>query len=110
MEDGFDALEAGGFGAQCVAGLAQALEPRGVFFAVGDFYFLANALRQGGTLPVGGDGDLQVAALDYRAVIKMAVFNVVDGVAENAASFAFLKDGAIHAWGAGGGDGQTGAV
>ena len=40
----------------------------------------------------------------------MTIFDVVDGIAEDAAGFGFLEDGMVYARGGSGGDGQAGVI
>jgi len=47
--------------------------------------FAAQALREGGAFASRGDSDLQVAAADYGAEEEVAVGNVVDAIAGDAA-------------------------
>ena len=53
------------------------------------FEFFAEALGERGAFAVGGNGDLEIAALDDRAVVEVAVIDVVDGVAEDVALVGF---------------------
>jgi len=91
---------------------AEPFEPGGVFGAELLFEFLAKALGERGAFAVGGDGDLEVAALDDGAVEEVAIIGVVDGVAEDAAGFGFAEDGGVDFGDGGGGDDEesTGQV
>lgn len=104
-------LESGGFrvggvGAEVVAGGAERIEPGGVFGSELLFEFLAKALSKRRTFAVGGDGDLQVAALDDGTIVEVAVVNVVDGVAEDLTLVGFTEDGGVDVVERGGGDDQ----
>ena len=70
----------------------------------------AQALRDGGAFAGRGDGDLQVAAADYGAEEEVAVGNVVDAVAGNAARDGFAIDGRIDFGHVGSGDDDEVAV
>ena len=95
VQDSFRAFRVWGFGAQDGARCAQFFQPFGVVFAVGFFQFHTDTLGQGGAFAVGGDGQLQIAALDDGAIVEMAVFDVIDSVAEDAARLTGLKHGLI---------------
>src|SRR6266852_1726265 len=97
-------------GAEHIARDAEPLDPCGVLGAELLLKLLAQSLRECRAFSVGGDGDLQVAALDDRAVVEMAVFDVVHGVAEQAALVGFLKHLLIHRALRGGCDNQKCAV
>jgi hypothetical protein len=74
-------LRGEGFAAQC----AKLGEPGAEIFGKLLVDFATQALRDGRAFAGRGDGDLQVAAADYRAEEEVAVGNVVDAVAGNAA-------------------------
>ena len=82
-------------GANLLARFAEGIEPAGVFGWILLLQFFAHALGESGAFSVGGDGDLQIAALHDGAVVKMAVRDVVHGVAEDATGLRFLKDGGV---------------
>ena len=95
---------AGRLRAKQVTGNAEPFEPGSVFGTELLFEFKAEALGKSRTFAVGGDGDLQIAALDDGAVVKMAVVDVVDGIAENVAAFGFGEDGGVEFANRSGGD------
>ena len=74
------------------------------------FEFFAETLSQGGAFAVGGDGDLEIAALDDRAVVEVAVVDVVHGVAEDVALVGFAIDLGVEIAERGGGDYEEGVV
>src|SRR5580693_1722468 len=89
-------IGAGAFRAKHVAGSAKPFEPIGV---LGDellFEFEAEALGESRALAVGGYSDLEIAALDNRAVVEMAAVGIVDGVAKDVAAFGFGEDGSVQ--------------
>ena len=98
-----------GLGAEGFAGGAEPLEPVFVFGAELFFEFFAEALGERGAFAVGGDGDLEIAALDDGAVVEVAVLDVVDGVAEDSALVGFEEDGGVDVWERGGGDDEKDA-
>src|SRR5258708_1814938 len=61
------------------------------------FELQAKTLRKRGTLAVGGNSDLQVAALHDRAIVKMAVLDVVHGIAQNSARVSLAKNSFVNA-------------
>src|SRR5262249_4188557 len=75
----------------------EPLEPAFVLRTKLRFEFFAQTLRESRTLTVGGNGDLQISALHDGAVIEMAVFDVIYGVAENSEGIGYAIDGLIHA-------------
>ena len=83
-------------GEDVAAELAEILQPgsevRGKLFVD----FAAQALRERGTFAGGGDGDLQIAASDYRAEVEVAVRRVVDRVAEDVAGYGFFINGRVY--------------
>ena len=95
--------------AKDLAGSAEPIEPGGVFGTELFLEFLAEALGEGGAFAVGGDGDLEIAALDDGAVEEVAVGDVIDGIAEDVAGFGFLEDSGVDFGDGGGGDDQEGA-
>jgi hypothetical protein len=68
------------------------------------FEFLAKALGKSRAFAVGGDGDLEITALDDGAVVEVAVVDVVDGVAEDVAAVGFAIDVGVEIAERGGGD------
>ncbi len=88
---------------------AEPIEPGGIFGAELFREFLAEALSEGGAFAIGGDGDLEIAALDDGAVVEVAVGGVVDGVAENVAGFGFAEDGGVDFGNGSGGDDKESA-
>ena len=52
---------------------------------------------------------MQIAALDDGAVVEVAVGDVIDGVAKDAAGFSFLEDGGVDFGDGSGGDDEEGA-
>jgi hypothetical protein len=86
----------GGLGAKSFASGAEPVEPSGVFGAELLLEFFAEALRERGRFAVGRDGDLEIATVNDGAVIKMAVIDVVDGIAEDVAVIGFGKDSGIY--------------
>ena len=95
---------AGRLRAEQVSGSAEPFEPGGVFWAELLLEFTTKALGEGRAFAVGGNGDLQIAALHDGAVVEMAVVDVVDGVAEDVAAFGFSEDGGVEFANGGGGD------
>src|SRR5271166_4997319 len=95
MEPALGGFGIGGLGAEDFAGGAEPIEPGGVLGSELLLEFLAEALGERGTFAVGGDGDLEIAALDDGAVVEVAVVDVVDGVAEDAALVGFEEDGGV---------------
>ena len=70
----------------------------------------AKLLGEGGRVPGGGDGDLEVAATDDRREVEVAERRVVDGVADDAFLGGFGEDGTIDCRVVGGGDDEEGIV
>src|ERR1700757_2147113 len=93
-------------GAEVFALGAEVVKPGGVFGSELLFQILAQALGERRAFAVGGDGDLQVAALDNGAVVEVAVLDVVDAVAEDLALAGFAEDGSVDVGEKGGGDDQ----
>src|SRR5579859_165221 len=85
--------------AQSLACRPKPFEPGLIFRAELRLEFLAKPLRERGTLAIGGDCDLQIAALNDSSVIKVAMLNVVHGVAQRSSRFGATKNGFVHAWG-----------
>ena len=85
MEQELARFAAGMGGENFAAKLAEVFEPGAE--VVGELLvdFAAQALGKGGAFAGGGDGDLQIAAADDGAEEEVAVGNVVDAVAEDAA-------------------------
>jgi len=81
---------------QLGAKFSQLLHPWTVFFAKTFFEFLAQSLRQSRTLPRSRDCDLERAALNYCGGIAVAVWNIVDRVAENLSRFRLFKNLSIR--------------
>ena len=82
-------------GEDFAAKLAEILEPGAEVVGQLLVDFAAEALGEGGAFAGGGDGDLQVAAADHRAEEEVAVGNVVDAVAEDAALDGSAIDGGV---------------
>ena len=97
---------AGRLRAKQVSGSAEPFEPGGVFWAELLLEFTTKALGESRAFAVGGNGDLQIAALDDGAVVEMAVVDVVDGVAEDVAAFGFGEHGGVEFAYGGSGDHQ----
>ena len=110
VEPAFGGFGVDGFGAEGFAGGAQPFEPVLVFGAELLFEFFAEALGESGAFAIGGDGDLKIAALDDGAVVKVAVIDVVDGVAKDAALVGFAIDLGVEIAERGGGDDEEGTV
>ena len=72
--------------------------------------FAAQPLRHGGALAGSGDGDLQISASHDGPEEEIAIGNVVDAVAENAAFEGGAIDGGIHFRHVGCGDHEIMAV
>ncbi len=64
----------------------------------------AKALGQGRTVPAGRDRDLQIAAIDDRRVVEIAVVRIVDGIDEHRADTRRFVDRARDVSGNGGDD------
>ena len=99
MENGFVLFKVFfgiGCGAQFFASFAEGIQPHGVLARILLLQFFTQSLRERRAFAVGGDGDLQIAALHDGAVIKVAVRNVVHGIAENAARIGCLKHSRVH--------------
>jgi len=92
MQPALGGFRIGGLGTKNFTGCAEPLEPSGIFRGELFFELLAKALGECRAFAVGGDGDLEVAALNDGAVIEVAMVDVVDGVAEDAALFSFEID------------------
>ena len=95
--------------AEDLASCAEPIEPGGIFGAELCLEFLAQALGQGGAFAVGGNADLEIAALDDGAVVEMAVVDVIGGIAEDVAGFGFLEDGGVDFGDGSGGDDEESA-
>jgi hypothetical protein len=76
---------AGMRGENFAAQFAEILKPGAEVFRQLLVDFAAQALGDGGAFAGGGDGDLQIAAADHGAEEEIAVGNVVDAVAQDAA-------------------------
>jgi len=61
-------------------------------------YLAAQALSKGGAFSCGRDSNLQVAATDHRTKKEIAVWNVVDAVADNAQLDRPMIDCRINLW------------
>jgi hypothetical protein len=72
--------------------------------------FAAQALRDGGAFAGGGDGDLQVAAADHGTEEEIAVGDIVNAVAGDAARDGFAIDRGIDFGHIGGSDDDEVAV
>jgi hypothetical protein len=83
-------------GSEFFALLAEFRDPRFVLRAKLLFEFLANALRQCGTLAAGRDRDLQVSTSNYSGVIEIAICRIIDCVAENPSGVRFGKYARVH--------------
>src|SRR5258708_31128629 len=88
---------------------AGPFEPHFVLGAELCFQFLPQALRERRALAVCGNGDLEIAALHDGAVIKMAVFDIIHGVAENSAGLSFSENRIVHAGSGSGRDNKISA-
>jgi hypothetical protein len=104
MELALGGFGIGGSGAKLFAGSAERVEPNSVFGAELKFEFLAKALGESRAFAVGGNGDLEIAALDDGSVVEVTVVNIVDGVAEDMALVGFEKDGFVEVAERGGGN------
>src|SRR5580765_2643392 len=92
-------IRAGTARAQSLACRAEPFEPYFIFRTELCFEFLPKALRERGALAIRGDCDLQIAALNDSSVIKVAMTDVVDGIAQQSAGLRLAKDGFVYAWG-----------
>ncbi len=91
------------------AQVAEFGEPGAEVEREGGIQLLTEALGERGGLAGGGDGNLQVAALDDRGEVEVAVGWVVHGVAEDGFGGGFEVDGAVDLGDVGGGDDEEGA-
>src|SRR5580658_5716008 len=73
----------------------QPLQPYFIFGTEFRLEFHAKPLRERRALAVRGDGNLQVAALDYGSIVKMAMLGVIDGVAQDSARIRLAKNGFV---------------
>src|SRR5258705_2716833 len=78
------------------ANLAQAVEPTGVLGRNSGFNVGTSSLRYRRPLARRGDGYLQVSSTNQGSVIEIATIRVVDGIAENPATFGCLEHRLIH--------------
>ena len=99
-----------GLRAKCLASCSEPDEPGGVFGSKLLLQLFAETLGESGAFTVGGDGDLEITALDDGAVIKMAVLDVINRIAENVEFVGFLENGFVNVTKRGGGDDQEHAV
>ena len=93
------ALAAGMRGEDFTAKLAEILKPRAEVAGELLVDFAAKALGEGGAFSGGGDGDLQIAAADHRSEKEIAVGNVVDAVAQDAALGGSAVNGGVDCQG-----------
>ena len=106
MEKQFAGFAAGKHFKNVAAKRAKIFKPGAEVFRELFVDFAAQALGKCRTLTGGGDGNLQIAAADHRAEEEIAIGDVVDTVAENAALERSLIDGCIDLRRVGGGDDQ----
>jgi hypothetical protein len=95
MEPDFGGFRVSGLGAEHFTGIAEPVDPRRIFRTELLFEFFAETLGQGWALAVGGDGDLELAALDYGAAVEVAMVDVVHGVAKDVTLVSFFEDGGV---------------
>ena len=59
------------------------------------FELPAQSLRERGTLPRGGNCDLQIAPANDSGIVEVAAIGVIDHVAENLPAPSFAVDGIV---------------
>jgi hypothetical protein len=91
---------------QFLAGGGEFLEPIFVFDGKILFKSFSQALRESGAVAASGDGDLERAAADHRAVVEIAVRGVVDHIAQNAAAPRFPENSGVKRGRGRGGHGE----
>src|SRR4029077_5443447 len=77
-------------------GLAQLGHPGGVGWPELLFELLPDFLRQGGTVPRGRNGDLQIAASNNRRIEEVAETRKIDYVPEDAQHLSLVIDAFIQ--------------
>jgi len=80
------------------AELAQVFKPCAEVFWKLCVNLAAETLRECGAFAAGGDGDLKVAAVDYRTKKEIAVGNVVDTVAGDVSGDTAFVNGSVYFW------------
>src|SRR5258707_14709777 len=89
MQPVFAAIRGSTRCSQRVARLAQLVKPRCILGTKLLLQLLPQTLRQRWTFSVGGNANLQIAALHDRTVVEVAVLEIVPGVAQNSARLRF---------------------
>jgi hypothetical protein len=82
--------------AQDLASGTKPFKPHFIVRAELRFELVTKPLRQRRAFAVRGDGNLQIPALHNRTIVEMAMRDVVDGVAQDAARFGLAKNSSVH--------------
>src|SRR5579863_8761329 len=110
MQPTFGGLGLIGLRTKHFASGAEPVQPGFVFGTELFGEFFPQTLRESGAFAIGGDGDLQVAALHDGTVVEVAVIDIVDSVAEGALRFGREKYRAIEFTQRRGGNDEEGAL